>query len=897
MKKILTKEIANNYIKNEIASRRDNIINREEAVIRECHFLEAGAAEILVNTELRFSQLHLTSLIEIKEEDAIVISQFLGRVLILDGLVSVSDGVASALSGFKGSYLRLKQLKEISETGAKDLASFEGATLVLPSLEPSQEVLEMLSRFKGKELEVNVAIRKKLLFIKNKFIEHKGKAGGFQPPKEWQDGRIVLEDPPAAPLKGAKSERKDASECSVWFIPNSVVKWFTERLCEGHKIRMGSGSGFYGRGGKTVYISPEAANLLSFKAEEWIWLHSLQAKEEKQRKKAERSLEPIESPSEFATGAIKLARPKHPIESVFCWKPDFEGENYKAVLWFRDLLPANHKCLTKDAKGFPAKTMSPEAAALFKQNRNFWLASFHQQAREKTARAAKSLETAAEKAGLSKQELDEKLTRLAELTEAGNIQLTADMISGFDAPWVFEALLAGSSVNENGVFTPGKPLKRFKKQASTLGLLALAYVSEKAQIDPSLKRERVRQIKITENNIDIFTAHFEPFFPNLDRTQEPDLSGLDHLSLDGAKALVGCLSPISFPSTIPRLIPELARELIPYSGPEIDFGTTEIDTEVAAILSKSKAVSIATKTNCIPAILELSTFPGNLKLRETLSLSPEEAKVLAKHKGLLDFILLYPEDSEIDHFLKVIKCFSKHQGGILTVDVPNGVNSDSLVDPDNFKIHPEIAAALGRCPFTLSFPDFQFCEEFGDSEEFILLAQKLVEHEDLEFFLKKLPFAIAEILRKCQGSLSIDVVDWTPESLIEILQHEGPTIVGGLKEIPVECFSKIALRSSLHSLSLRVDVISDEAAEALSQFAGDLVLKGNLIPESFIGAEKRPKATWPAFGKIELSPDAATLLTRRRSLQIMRSKISARSRKVFEEMGYWEGEIWIRTAV
>jgi hypothetical protein len=854
MNKILTQDIAAKYKDGEIYS------------VADFKALEPGVTEVLVKSETR-ERLNLSGLTNIGEEDALVLSRYPGEYLYLDGLASVSSGVA------------------------KSLASFKGERLALRSLQPSEEALEMLSSFNGKDLEVSGAIYKKLQNIRKKAIKNRGKEGKLKAPKEWQNGRIVLEHPPAAPLKGAKAKREDANE-SVWFMPYTVAKWFTERLCDGHKVRMGVSNGSR----KADYISTEAASLRSSNAESWIWLYYLDLAEKKQMREGDFALDQGDSPLEFSNGAVKLNPPQHPVDSVFCWKPDFAVENYEAVLWFRDLLPEDHKSVTEDSKGFPAKTMSPEAAALYKQHRKFWLVSFHQQAREKTARAAKSLETAAEKAGLSKQELDEKLTRLAELTEAGNIQLTADMISGFDAPWMFEALLAGSSVNDNGVFEPGKPLKRFKKRASTLGLLALAYVSERVQIDPSLKRSRVRQIKITENNIYIFTAHFEPFFLNLDRTQEPDLSGMDHLSLDGAKALVGCLSPISFPSTIPRLMPEVARELIPYSGPEIDFGTTEIDTEVATILSKSKAVSIATETNCLPTIFALSNFPGNLRLRETLSLSPEEAKVLAKHKGLLDLSLLYPEDSEIGQFLKVIRCFSKHKGGVLTVDVPNGVKSDSFMDPDNIKIHPEIAAALGKCPFTLSFPDLQFVEQIGDSEEFILLAQKLVKHEDLQFFLKKVPLAIAEILKKCQGSLTIDVEDWTPESLIEILQHEGPTIVGGLKEIPVKCFRKIALRSSLHSLSLRVDVISDEAAEALSQFAGDLVLKGNLIPESFIGAEKRPKAKWFAFGKIELSPEAATLLTQHRSLQIMRSKISARSRKVFEEMGQWEGAMWTRNA-
>jgi hypothetical protein len=317
--------------------------------------------------------------------------------------------------------------------------------------------LQALCQYNGPAILASGAILKQLVTARRELAKVEIKPGQIKPPPEWRDGRIVLPTAPAAPLKGAGHKRFLAGEV-VWFLPKNVARWFTDKLCDEHKTGV---SGNYGSG-KTVHISAEAAELLRKHAEAWMWLHALDLKEDKSKREKELALEPGEAPPEFVGGRVVMKRPAKKVASAFCSKPDFAGENYRAVLWFRDLLPPEHQGETRDPQGYPAKTMSPEAAALYRKHRDFWLAKYLQPTKEKQKRQAKSaeqLKKSAVKAGLSKQELQAKLERLSDLVKGGDLDLVAELVAGFEDPWLFEALLAGSGVSEKGLFEPGKPLK------------------------------------------------------------------------------------------------------------------------------------------------------------------------------------------------------------------------------------------------------------------------------------------------------------------------------------------------------------------------------------------------------------------------------------------------------
>lgn len=82
----------------------------------------------------------------------------------------------------------------------------------------------------------------------------------------------------------------------------------------------------------------------------------------------------IPPPKEYSGGKIVLSKPAMPVTESFCWRPDFAGENMKIVMWFRKMLPRNHRGkFLAPGTTFEAKTMTPEAACLFRTHRDFWV--------------------------------------------------------------------------------------------------------------------------------------------------------------------------------------------------------------------------------------------------------------------------------------------------------------------------------------------------------------------------------------------------------------------------------------------------------------------------------------------------------------------------------------------
>ena len=378
-------------------------------------------------------------------------------------------------------------------------------------------------------------------------------------------------------------------------IKRTTYQWFLQHLADDQKVHL---SNYGGAGG--WFMSPEAGELLARSKTFWTLLAQAEVSAGKTRQAAEMSLEAGTAPAEFADGRVVMPEPVKPVSEVFCWKPDFAGENYQAVLWYRDLLPVNHRSTTEDTDGYEAKTMSPEAAELYRRHRNFWLAKYWGPIKAKRAAdkfrnetAKQTVEKAASKAGLSKVELNAKVGRLATLVKEGNLKLASEMIINFEDAWLFDSLLAGTSINEKGCLVPGKVLKRFEDHAKAVGLLALAHAPVGTALDPSLTKSTPIDVRLTDANLEVLAEHVSPHFP--------------------------------------KLIPEVESHLAFY-------GLTTLSGAAAELLSKHKG---DLDLNCLETLSDaavklLSKHEGRLKLNGLTTLSDAGAESLAKRRGCLN---------------------------------------------------------------------------------------------------------------------------------------------------------------------------------------------------------------------------------------------------------------------
>ena len=205
-------------------------------------------------------------------------------------------------------------------------------------------------------------------------------------------------------------------------------------------------------------------------------------------------------------------------------------------------------------------------------------------------------------AGLSKAELKAKLERLALMVKTGNLKLVADLIAGATDAWLFEALLAGSSIN--GLhFQPGKALKRFNKPnksgqayGTVVGLVALGYAPDGAKLDASLKnknREFEVEIRFSVENLEPITAclteHVYPHFPKLKLASVgyPELRYLRTLSDAAAESLSKLRGDLSL-SGLTTLSDAAAESLSKHKG-RLDLrGLTTLSDAAAESLSKKR---------------------------------------------------------------------------------------------------------------------------------------------------------------------------------------------------------------------------------------------------------------------------------------------------------------------
>ena len=750
------------------------------------------------------------------------------------------------------------------------------------------EVLDIFAKFGGTDIQASEQIVKQLKAVRLASVKAAIRENRLHQPKEWQTARIVLSKPPLKPLKGRNAERTKAEDAS-WWLPKKVCSWFVQRLDDAHKTSVG-GAG-YGSG-KSAYISPEAAMLLRGKADAWLWLMEGEVKGAKAQEAVSiKSVATMKAPKQFKDGKVSLPAPKKPLAKAFCWKSDFEGEDYQSVLHYYGYLPKEHVGSIEDPNGYPAKAMSPEAADLYRGYRAFWEAKrAESKAQTKVAtkvrkqEAEQRVEKAAKTAGLSRQELEAKLERLSELVAQGNLKLVADMIAGFGEPWLYEALLAGASITPQGDQKPGKVLKRFKEQAELIMVLAMAFMPEGVQVEASICRNASVKMKVTDDNVDVVAEMIAPHLSGLQPIVE-SLDSLKKLALPTAEFLA------RIDKDVHLFLPELktlgikqAMSLSKLKGNLHLDGLKQLDDAVANALAKIKGklsleglstvtepvaralgrhvggLSLGLKDLLAPVAAALASSKGDLELPNLKTITPAAAAALASHSGLLTLGTVFESSHQFELGMAAAECLARHAG--------------PLALPSLRRIDADAAQALSKLKHYIELSDIQ---EFPDGVSGVRFCEKLAlsPYSLRLLHLKRLQADCAAALAAFKGDILLSVDEWNDAALVALAAHKGELEVN-LKRISDEVGRALG-RRGVKSALITPDytgavAMTDAAAEALGAYHGRLRLGGG----------------------IEISKDAASHLVKRSAIETYRSKLKPAIRKVFESAGSWTDSTWTR---
>jgi hypothetical protein len=506
-------------------------------------------------------------------------------------------------------------------------------------------------------------------------------------PVEWVDGKIVLRAHPANRLKG-KGNQRLTKESLGWAITEGLFDWFYKHLEDRHKT---SGRIIHNDGdalrdmldedpnfNNNYYaISPEANKLLKDKLEFWKEKVREGSKLKREQKKQEMRGGDFETPAEWVGEKIVLLKPAESPNKKYYWKPNFDGENYKAVLWFRDHLPNTHQGqITDPNNGYPAKTMSTEAGELWFKHKGFWLAQYYIPIKEKEAKkkelvsaGQETLKNASAKAGIPLKELKQKLENLSTMAKGEDVSLAIRMVADFDDVWLFESLLAGSTIDKDGYLIPGKPLKMFKEHAEFFGVLALVNASESTNLHASLNKTKLRYIHINEDNFQFFEEHICRVLPNLKSEGDFALDSLTSLSDATAKVLSKhkgdlSLNGLKILSDSPGHV-ALAKKL---ASQELELALDDLislsDTAAMALSKHKGGLSLNglkilnDSIGHVALANKLARHEDGLYLSGLQSLSDAAAAALSKHKGNLSFRNLTTLGDG------AAKALSKHKGNL-----------------------------------------------------------------------------------------------------------------------------------------------------------------------------------------------------------------------------------------
>jgi len=469
-------------------------------------------------------------------------------------------------------------------------------------------------------------------------------------PVEWVDGKIVL-GAPADPISGRGNQRVAHNDFQ-WYlgfeVSRPLFQWFFNLLDEKHKTKA------WDERSKVSYISPEATKLLKknvdfFEDKFKDGKKSLGKIKKQELKMAEGD---FETPPEWVGEKIVLPKPAESPNKKYYWKPNFDGENYKAVLWFRDHLPESHQGqITDPNNGYPAKTMSTEAGELWFKHKGFWLAQYFIPIKEKEAQkkemlsvGQETLKNASAKAGVSLKELNQKLERLSTLAKGEDLDLAIRMVADFDDVWLFESLLAGSTIDKDGYLVPGKPLKMFKEHAEFFGILALVNAPESTNLHASLNKTKLQYFKINDpvlEMLDLYGKHITKNCPNLRGTGNRNFDELKILSVACAEVLNNHDGGLSL-NGLNTLSDAAADILSKHKGDLALWNLTSLSDTALEALSKHQGkldlgglTSLNDSSGHIALARKLAIQKGDLWFNRLKSLSDGAAKALSKHKGQL----------------------------------------------------------------------------------------------------------------------------------------------------------------------------------------------------------------------------------------------------------------------
>ena len=349
-----------------------------------------------------------------------------------------------------------------------------------------------LSKISKVSDQLDSELLNKIVLIWRKRVLEDFKRTGFQEPSEWVNGRVVL-PAPAKPLSGTGYARvqiwhPNPEYRSSWWLPKTLLNWFILKLADDHKCK--------GR------VSPEAERLLAEKAKYWFWLFNNDNPK-------------TDAPAEWVDGEIVLP----PLDSNTIWRT--KTAMCKSHLiptsffdWFVSILPKEH--VQKSVYGYlDVFEISELAASLLVANRDFFR-SVRQSKRSQILEGHKEeLQKVAERAGFSREELEAKLNKLGGLVMGANFQIVADILASAESPWLYQALLVGTTLTPGGELKPGKPLCLFKKHADFVFLLVLAFMPDGLELDSSLHREAKVQAKLTDETIGIALEKIADRLPGL----------------------------------------------------------------------------------------------------------------------------------------------------------------------------------------------------------------------------------------------------------------------------------------------------------------------------------------------------------------------------------------------
>ena len=675
-------------------------------------------------------------------------------------------------------------------------------------------------------------------------------------PVEWLDGKIVLGAPPANRLKGQGYQRFTKEKVG-WAITEGLFDWFYKHLedrhkTSGRKIHDFDDLRYEGLNFKNFYhaISPEAKELLKDNLEFWEERAKEKSKLRREQKKQEMEGGDFETPGEWVGEKIVLPKPAESPNKKYYWKPNFDGENYKAVLWFRDHLTNTHQGqITDPNNGYPAKTMSTEAGELCFKYKGFWLAQYYIPIKEKEAQkkelvsaVQETLKNASAKAGIPLKELNQKLEKLSTLAKGEDVGLAIRMVADFDDVWLFESLLAGSTIDKDGYLISGKPLKMFNAHAEFFGILALMNAPESTNLHASLNKTKLQYFKINDpvlEMLDLYGKHIVKKCPTLRGTGNLDFDELKSLSAGTAEALSMHVGGLSL-NELTSLSDDAAKALGMHYGYLCLNGLTSLSNAGAESLSRHEGGLYLDGLNSLSAgaAKALGKHKGELSLGGLASLSDSPghialAEKLASQKGELGLSGLKTLSDA------AAEAMSKHEGelGIGGLKSLSDAAAESLSKHEGYlylsglkSLSDATAEALSKHKGDL---DICYLESLSDSPGHVALAKKLASQKgELNFWeLKSLGDAAAKALSLYKRDLRIDDLESLNDSpghvalAKKLASQKGTLYLGGLKNLSVaaaEALSKHKGELSLWGLKS----LSDTVAKSLSKHKGYLNLQG-----------------------------------------------------------------------